>query len=380
MIQRALDIAKLCSPGKTLVVYGPRRSGKTTLLKSFLEASDKRTVLYDGNNLSAQQLFSTHEYSHLQQAFAGYDVLAIDEAQNIPGIGMSLKIINDQAPALIVIATGSSSFDLLGQVGEPLVGRKRTVVLYPFALWELLDDDTTQPSDRFWKMRYPDLLRYGMYPDSVCAGNDEQRQEFLYELVDSLLLRDILMYQEVKGAKFLIDLLSLLAYQIGSEVSLTELGSSLGIRKETVARYLDLLEKSFIIFRLGGLSRNMRSEVTRKPKYYFYDVGVRNAIISNFNRLDRRNDGGALWENFALVERMKMRAYRPLHANQFFWRTWEKSEIDLVEERDGSYYAYEMKMNPSHQATIPAQWLKSYGEEASYEVVTPETLPAFVRY
>ena len=380
MIQRALDIENLCLPGKTLVVYGPRRSGKTTLLKSFLATSGKRTVLYDGNNLSVQQMFAAHEYELLRQTFAGYDVLAVDEAQNIPGIGMSLKIINDQAPELTVVATGSSSFDLRGQVGEPLVGRKRTVVLYPFALWELLDDDTTQPPDYIWKARYPELLRYGMYPDSVCADNDEQRKEFLHELVDSLLLRDILMYQEVKGAKFLIDLLSLLAYQIGNEVSLTELGASLGIRKETVARYLDLLEKSFIIFKLGGLSRNMRSEVTRKPKYYFYDIGVRNAIINNFNRLDRRDDGGALWENFALVERMKMRAYQPLYAHQYFWRTWEKSEIDLVEERDGSYYAYEMKMSPSRQVAAPTQWLESYGEEASFEVITPETLPALVRY
>jgi predicted AAA+ superfamily ATPase len=159
MIQRALDIAGLCLPGKTLIIYGPRRSGKTTLLKSFLGASDKRTVLYDGNNLSVQQMFSVNEFERLKQAFTGYDVLAIDEAQNIPDIGMSLKIINDHVPELTVVATGSSSFDLRGQVGEPLVGRKRTVVLYPLALWELLNDDTTQPSELIWKARYPDLLR-----------------------------------------------------------------------------------------------------------------------------------------------------------------------------------------------------------------------------
>ena len=219
-----------------------------------------------------------------------------------------------------------------------------------------------------------------MYPDSVCAGNDAGRQEFLNELVDSLLLRDILMYQEVKGAKFLTDLLSLLAYQIGSEVSLTELGSSLGIRKETVARYLDLLERSFIIFHLRGFSRNMRSEVTRKSKYYFYDVGVRNAIINNFNSLDRRDDIGALWENFVLVERMKMRAYHPLYANQYFWRTWKQSEIDLIEERDGVYHAYEMKVNPKGRASAPAEWIEHYGAESSFEVITPEGFPEFVRY
>jgi predicted AAA+ superfamily ATPase len=378
MIERILNIENLSRPGKTLLLLGPRRSGKTTLLKQFLSSTARRTVFYDGGNLSVQQQFSINEYTHLKAAFEGYDVLAIDEAQNIPGIGMSLKLINDASPSTIVIATGSSSLDMRGQVGEPLVGRKRTEILYPFSLEELFRSSHERPLSLSWKEAYPNLLRFGMYPSSVLASNNQERAAFLRELIDSLLLRDILMYQEVKGAHLLLQLLTLLAYQIGSEVSLTELGASLGIRKETVARYLDLFEKSFIIFRLGGLSRKLRSEVTRKAKYYFCDLGVRNAIINNFSPLETRNDGGLLWENFAIVERLKARSYRSLFANQYFWRTWERSEIDLVEERDGSYFAYEMKLNPRKVRGAPRQWVETYGSNAPWQIITPDNILDFV--
>jgi predicted AAA+ superfamily ATPase len=380
MIQRAINIQDLCLPGKTLLIMGPRRSGKTTLLQEFLRTSSQTSILFDGNNLSTQHLFSRNEFSELQPAFAGYDILAIDEAQNIANIGMSLKIINDQSPQTSVIATGSSSFDLRNQVGEPLVGRKNTHVLYPFAIPEILRADSAVSASVQWARSQESFLRYGLYPDVVTATTNKEREHFLRELIDSLLLRDILMYQDVKGSDVLVQLLLLLSYQIGNEMSLTELGSNLGIRKETVARYLDLLEKSYIIFRLKGLSRNMRSEVTRKAKYYFYDVGVRNALINNFNPLAKRNDQGALWENFALVERLKMRSYRPLYANQYFWRTWNKNEIDLIEERDGSYFAYEMKSKPGQTARVPAEWVQAYGPHTHFQTITPDNFLDFVSW
>jgi len=385
MIPRAIDIAGLCRPGKTLLVMGPRRSGKTTLLKQYLETADLPSVYYDGGNLSVQAQFSVNDIAHLRKSIEGFAVVALDEAQDIPHIGMSLKIINDHSPETIVIATGSSSFDLRGQVGEPLVGRKTTCVLYPLAAWELLGADASMPASVVWRELLPNLLRFGMYPDSVLANSDHEREEFLRELVDSLLLRDILMYQEIKGSGLLLQLLVLLAHQIGQEVSLSELGSSLGIRRETVARYLDLLEKGFVIFRLGGFSRNLRSEVTKKAKYFFYDIGVRNAVINNFNQLEIRNDVGQLWENFAIVERMKARAYKPIFANQYFWRTWKQSEIDLVEERGGAHYAYEMKLNPGKRnpgntVRAPKEWAESYGDVSTFKVITPDNFLEFADY
>ena len=223
----------------------------------------------------------------------------------------------------------------------------------------------------------PEWLVYGMYPNALTAESRAHKAEFLRELIDSYLLRDILAYQEVKGSSVLMQLLVLLAHQVGSEVSHTELGRSLNIDKNTVARYLDLLEKSYIIFRLGGFSRNLRSEVTRMPKYYFYDVGVRNAVIGNFNQLSLRDDVGRLWENFMMTERMKMRTYNRIYANQYFWRTWKQNEIDLIEERDGQLYGYEIKWRDKHVAP-PAEWLEAYPGKTQWQTVTPQTAWMFL--
>ena len=216
-----------------------------------------------------------------------------------------------------------------------------------------------------------------MYPNVLTAVNDDKRTEFLRELVDSYLLRDILTYQEVKGSRLLFQLLVLLAYQIGNEVSLTEIGSSLNIDKNTVARYLDLLEKSYIIFRLGGFSRNLRSEVTKTAKYYFYDIGVRNAIINNFNSLEIRDDIGKLWENFIIVERLKLRTYTNLYANQYFWRTWKQNEIDLIEEREGKLFGYEIKWKEK-AISAPKEWLETYKKEAEWKVIYPNNALEFL--
>lgn len=367
-IARYLRIEDDLEPGKTLVLFGPRRVGKTTLLDEYIASSKDTVVSYKGDEIGTQHAFESPDSTTLQPYIGSASVLAIDEAQAIPGIGQTLKIINDTMPHVSVIVTGSSSFELAGQVGEPLTGRKTTRYLFPVALTELLANEVTP--QRTFQDILPRLLVYGMYPNAITNKTNDKRAEFLRDLVDSYLLRDILAYQEVKGSRILLQLLVLLAYQVGNEVSHTELGSSLGIDKNTVARYLDLLEKSYIIFRLGGFSRNLRSEVTKKAKYYFYDIGVRNAVINNFNPLEIRDDVGKLWENFIIVERLKMRTYTNLYANQYFWRTWKQSEIDLIEEREGKLFGYEMKWKDK-KVSPPYEWKESYGDKAEWQLVSP---------
>jgi len=374
-INRYLDIKDELKPGKTLVLFGPRRVGKTTLLTEFIADSKDNVVSYKGDELSTQHAFEIADSVALQPYIGTADVLAIDEAQAIPNIGQTLKIINDTMPHVSVVVTGSSSFELAGQIGEPLTGRKTTRYLFPITLSELLADKVT-PKRTFQNI-LPQLLVYGMYPDAITSKTNDERADFLRELVDSYLLRDILAYQEVKGSRTLLQLLVLLAYQVGNEVSHTELGSALGIDKNTVARYLDLLEKSYIVFRLGGFSRNLRSEVTRKAKYYFYDIGVRNAVINNFNPLEIRDDIGKLWENFIIVERLKMRTYTNLYANQYFWRTWKQNEIDLVEERAGKLYGYEMKWKDK-SVSAPYEWKESYGDNAEWQMISPQNALVFL--
>ena len=374
-IQRYLDMGSELTPGKTLVVLGPRRVGKTTLLREFLGETHKKTLLYSGDEVSTQQAFEVPDSARLRSLLGNAEVLAIDEAQAIPHIGQTLKIINDHFPDVAVVVTGSSAFELAGQVGEPLTGRKTTRYLYPVAVTEILHNAIAPEHDLVQWL--PEWLVYGMYPNALTAESRAHKAEFLRELIDSYLLRDILAYQEVKGSSVLMQLLVLLAHQVGSEVSHTELGRSLNIDKNTVARYLDLLEKSYIIFRLGGFSRNLRSEVTRMPKYYFYDVGVRNAVIGNFNQLSLRDDVGRLWENFMMTERMKMRTYNRIYANQYFWRTWKQNEIDLIEERDGQLYGYEIKWRDKHVAPL-AEWLEAYPGKTQWQTVTPQTAWMFL--
>lgn len=374
MFQRAYEpLEQYIQPNRVILIYGPRRVGKTTLLQGLLAQTALKYKLDSGDNIRTQQILSSQDFSQILGYVEGYELLAIDEAQNIPNIGLGLKIIVDQVPGIRVIATGSSSFELAGQVGEPLTGRKRTLVLYPMAQSEL-----NVTYNRFeLREKLSDFLIFGCYPEVLQAASRAQRIEIISEIANSYLLKDILSFDRVKSSRTLLDLLKLLAFQIGSEVSLNELATQLGVEVRTVQRYLDLLEKAFVIIRLSGFSRNLRQEVTSKAKYYFLDTGIRNALIAQFNAPDQRNDLGQLWENFMIVERLKYRSYAAIPANMYFWRTYDQQEIDLVEERDGRLFGYECKWSLKKTISAPRSWVQTY-QEAEFKVIHPENYHDFV--
>ncbi|MBI5822433.1 MAG: ATP-binding protein [Chloroflexi bacterium] len=356
-----------------MLIYGPRRVGKTTLLQSFLKNTNLKYKLDSGDNFRIQQILSSQDFDQILAYVEGYELLAIDEAQNIPHIGMGIKIIVDQRPDIRVILTGSSSFELAGQVGEPLTGRKQTLTLYPLAQSELLS------SYNKFELRenLENFLIYGSYPEVIQASTPRQKVDVITEISNSYLVKDILAFDRVKNSKTLLDLLKLLAFQVGSEVSLSEIGTKIGADYKTIQRYLDLLEKAFVIIRLGGFSRNLRNEITNKSKYYFMDNGIRNSLIAQFNGLSQRNDIGQLWENFIFIERLKHKTYQSIYANMYFWRTYQQQEIDLVEDRDGKLHGYEMKWSASKTLNAPLQWTEAY-PNSSYEIVSPETYQKFI--
>jgi len=365
--------AKYLEPGKVLVIFGPRQVGKTTLVTRFLKTYHGKYRLDTGDNAKTQTIFASRDLATLLAYAEGYDLLVLDEAQRIPHVGIGLKMLVDHRPDLRIIATGSSSFELSGQVGEPLTGRKRTLTLYPLAQIELQQQYPPQEL----REQLESFLIYGGYPSVRVARTHAARVALLDELAHAYLLKDILELERVKGAKVLLDLLRLLAFQIGSEVSLSELARQTQIDTKTVARYLDLFEQAFVLINVRGFSRNLRKEVTKKSKYYFYDTGIRNAIIANYNALELRNDVGQLWENFVVVERLKKRMYTGISANMYFWRTWDQQEVDLVEEREGKLFGYECKWRDGAASSPPHDWIRQY-PNASYETITPKSHLPFV--
>ena len=374
MIKRIYDnLDELLVPNKALIIYGARQVGKTTLLRNYLSKKAIKYRFDSGYNIQIQNILSSQDFSKILEYAEGYELVVIDEAQQIPNIGMGLKILVDQMPGIKVIATGSSSFESANQIGEPLTGRKKTVILYSIAQKELLMDCT-----RFdLKQKLENFLIFGSYPEVVTAKSREEKISILTELVNSYILKDILALERVKSSKILWDLLKLLAFQIGNLVSLNELAGHLHIDVKTVGRYLDLLEKTFIITKLGGFSRNLRNEITSKNKYFFMDIGVRNAIINQFNLLDSRNDIGFLWENFVVVERLKTRSYSNIYGSSYFWRTYAQREIDLIEDRDGSLFAYECKWSETKKKSPPKEWKEQY-PAAEYETITPNNYLEFM--
>ncbi|VGO21007.1 ATP-binding protein [Pontiella sulfatireligans] len=368
MIARHYNLEQELAPGKALILTGARQVGKTTLLKEFLGWTPLKYKLDSGDNIRIQDLLGSQDFGRILPYAEGYELIAIDEAQNIPNIGMALKILVDERPDLRLIATGSASFELARQVGEPLTGRKKTCHLFPIAQMELLNTCNRHEL----KEQLPEFLVYGSYPEVATETSPKKKQELLNELVDSYLLKDLLALEKVKSPRTLLDMLKLLAFQVGKEVSFNELAGQLHIDVKTAGRYLDLLEKSYVLIRSTGFSRNLRKEVTSKHRYYFADNGIRNAVIARFNPLDQRDDIGALWENFMVVERRKRLEYSGTRIPLHFWRTYTQQEIDWVEERDGNLFGYECKWSPKKTAKTPPEWLKCY-PDAEFLSVTPET-------
>ncbi len=372
MIKRHYDqLENYLEKNKILIIYGPRRVGKTTLLKHYLGRTKLKYKLDSGDNIITRQVLASEDFKEIEQYLSGYQLLAIDEAQQIPKIGQALKIIVDQFPSTAVIATGSSSFDLANQVGEPLTGRKTTIILYPLSQIELSADH-----NRFeLQQNLENYLIFGSYPEILSTPDKNRKIKLLDELASSYLFKDILAFQGIANPKILYDLVRLIAFQIGNLVSLNELATKLAIDVKTVGRYLDLLEKSFVIFSLSGYSSNMRNEITNKKKYYFLDNGIRNAVIAQYNPIELRNDIGALFENFLMAERLKKRAYLNDWAHPYFWRTYEGQEIDLIEEKDGWLSAYEIKWSKGDNVKVPTLW--NY-PNSDYQVVNQSNYLDFV--
>lgn len=359
--------------GKVFILYGPRRVGKTELIRKLISDFEDKIYEGTGDNLELREILSSQRLSQIATLLGNYHLVFIDEAQRIPDIGLGLKLLVDHFPEMKVIATGSSSFDLSNKLGEPLTGRNITRILYPISVFELYHQEGGM---KIMEM-LENLLIFGGYPETLNAPTTGEKTEYLLSLRDSLLFKDILELENIKNPAKLVDLLKLLAFQIGQEVSLNELGNNLGLAKQSVERYIDLLEKNFILKKVGGFSRNLRKEVVKTNRYYFWDNGIRNALINNFNRLNQRNDKGMLWENFLFMERLKTKEYKRIHSNDYFWRTYDQQEIDLVEEREGNLYGYEFKFSPK-KVKAPKAWERAY-PDAEFSVISKENFLEFLK-
>jgi len=368
-IDRALlkVLEKRLIPNKVIILLGARRVGKTELINHYLAQLPKENYLQlNGDDVKDIELLAERSVSNYQRLLNNISLLVIDEAQNIPEIGLILKLIVDSVDNIKVIATGSSMFDLGQKLGEPLVGRSFVIKLYSFAQLELNKYENYKITNEHLEER----LIFGSYPELEQYKDWKQKQLYLNEIINSYLLKDILVFERIKKSDKLYDLLKLIAYQIGKEVSIQEIGNSLGLGKNTVERYLELLSKVFVIYKLPGYSKNLRKEITKSSRWYFYDNGVRNAIIGNFNTISSRNDIGELWENYLLSERIKYNEYNEKYVKKYFWRTYDQQEIDLLEENNGVLNAFEFKWNKKKKVRIPGAFKKAY-PEAGFKIINP---------
>lgn len=339
-----------------MVLYGPRQVGKTTLVNDIINELGLKTLILNGDQRGAWwESLTSRELSKITLLVSGYDAVFIDEAQRIPEIGLSIKILLDNFPQLKVIITGSSSLDLASKISEPLTGRIYSYKLFPISQKELREIYTPHELET----QNEERLIYGSYPELFSLNSIQEKTEYLHNLTDAYLYKDLLEFGDIRNSSKIRDLLKLLAFQIGSQVSLNELANELELSRTTVDRYIDLLEKSFIIFRLSGFSRNLRKEVTSMDKIFFYDVGVRNIIIGNFNSLKNRDDAGKLWENFLIVERMKRQEYTRIIYSHYFWRLTSGAELDLIEETNGKLHGFELKYGKKVPKP-PKSWIITY--------------------
>lgn len=357
---------------KVILLFGTRRVGKTWLLDAVLNACNVAHLLLNGEDQDVQILLANRSVANYKRILGEVKLLVVDEAQAIPEIGKVLKLFIDSFKDLTIIASGSSAFDLSNQTGEPLTGRSITYYLYPIAQTEL----NAIENGLSLKQNFDERLIFGSYPELFQLTTLTEKAQYLNDLVRSYLLKDILMYENIKNSNKLLDLLRLVAYQVGAEVSLDELAKQLGISKNTVDRYLDLLSKVFILFRLGGYSKNLRKEVTKSSKWYFYDNGIRNAIINDFRLPALRNDIGALWENYCISERIKKNSYQQHETQYYFWRTYDQQEIDLIENQNNTLLAVDFKYGDAKKK-LPAYFAKNY-PEASFVLINPGNYLDFI--
>ncbi len=374
-IGRSLEtlIIKHLKPNKVLIILGARRVGKTELIKHILAEIEEKTLILNGEDLDTQLVLQDRSVRNYTQFLADTKLLVIDEAQAIPEIGLKLKLMVDSIEGLKIMVTGSSVFDLNNQLGEPLVGRSFTFKLYPLAQMEFVNNENLMET----RGNLDDRLIYGGYPELQHLTSNEEKESHLKEQVNSYLLKDILAFEGIRKQSKIVSLLRLIAFRVGNEISIESIGKDLGLNKSTVDRYLDLLSKVFIIYTISGFSRNLDNEITKKSKWYFYDNGIRNALINNFNPMELRDDQGKLWENYIASERMKLQEYSKLHAANFFWRTHTQQEIDWVEDRGGLLYGYEFKWGSNKTSKKPALWGKAY-PEASFQTVNRENYLDFI--
>lgn len=372
-IKRKLEsIAKnALQQGRILIVLGPRRAGKTTLIRQIVDFTNPTTRYFNCDDPIIRKQLTNASQGQLEQLFLHVNTIVIDEAQRIKNIGLTLKLAIDTFTDKYFVVSGSSSLDLSNEINEPLTGRKKTVVLLPLGLQEL-QELWNAPND-IMKGYFESLLRFGTYPHVMQISSESEKIDYLNELTNDYLYKDSLEYQQVRNPEPLRKLVTALALQIGNEVSYTELGNLVGIDQKTVIRYIDLLEKNYVLLRLPAIRRNPRMEVGKSRKIYFYDLGVRNSLIRNFNPISLRNDGGQMWENFVVIERMKANMFAQKSPNYYFWRTYEGKEVDFVEESGGELHGYEIKQQCKPHDRSNGAFIREY-QNAIYTCVDRDSL------
>lgn len=369
--QLASSIEDLLKINKVILIHGTRRVGKTFLLKKLTKAYSGKYKWLNGEDFDVQELLKNRSAANYKRIIGDADLLVIDEAQMIPEIGRVLKLMIDSNEQLTILATGSSSFDLMNKTGEPLTGRKRSFILYPIAQKELGEDMLES------KSMLEERLIFGSYPELFNLEGNDHKTIYLKELIQSYLLKDILSFSGIRHSEKIMGLLRLIAYQVGSEVSYQEIAAQLGINKLTVENYLDLLSKVFIVYKLPAYSTNQRKEISKTAKWYFYDNGIRNAIINDFRMPVLRNDIGVLWENYILSERIKCNTYSGRIVQYFFWRNYNQQEVDLIELENGKLHAFECKYTFNKKNKIPPAFATAY-PDALFDVIHKENYLDFI--
>lgn len=372
IIRRIQDLVeKRLHTGKAIVLLGARQVGKTTILRQLTKGKEEETLWLNGDETDVQLLFENASVERFKSVFGKSKYVVIDEAQRIADVGLRLKLITDGIPEVQLLVSGSSSFDISNALNEPLTGRKWEFQLFPISFGEMVNHTQILTETRM----LPHRLVFGYYPDVVNHLGDEF--EVLNQLVDSFLYKDILMLEQLKKSEAVVKLLKALAYQVGSQVSYNELGQLCGLNSRTVEKYIHILEKTFVLFRVGSFSRNLRNELKKSHKIYFYDLGVRNALINNFSIIEKRSDQGQLWENFIIAERIKFLHYSRRKVNFWFWRTSDQLELDWVEEENGEIRGFEFKYGITSKAKIPKAFTSNY-PEAKTKIITPQNMHEFI--